>query len=47
VDALTGAVVRRAAVGGIDVPVVRTVDALVRFVSDAASGVVVQPARPD
>jgi len=47
VDALTGAVVRRAAVLGIDVPVVRTVDALVRFVSDASTGAVVQPARPD
>jgi 2-dehydropantoate 2-reductase len=46
VDAITGAVVRRAATHGIDVPVVRTVDALVRFVSDAASGVVVQPAEP-
>jgi 2-dehydropantoate 2-reductase len=47
VDALTGAVVRRAATHGIDVPAVRTVDALVRFVSDAASGAVVQPAGPD
>jgi len=47
VDALTGAVVRRAEERGVDVPVVRTVDALVRFVSDAASGVVVQPPRPD
>ena len=43
VDALTGAVVRRAADRGIDIPVVRTVDALVRFVSDSASGVVRQP----
>ena len=47
VDALTGAVVRRADGRGVDVPVVRTVDALVRFVSDAASGAVVQPQRPD
>ena len=47
VDALSGAVVRRAARHGIDVPVVRTVDALARFVSDAASGAVVQPVRPD
>src|SRR5262249_18218955 len=47
VDALTGAVLRRAATHGIDVPAVRTVDALVRFVSDAASGTVVQPAGPD
>jgi len=47
VDALSGAVVRRAALHHIDVPVVRTVDALVRFVSDAASGAVVQPAGPD
>ena len=44
VDALTGAVVRRAARHGIDVPVTRTVDALVRFVSDSATGKVVQPA---
>jgi len=47
VDALTGAIVRRAADHGIDVPVTRTVDALVRFVSDVASGAVVQPVRPD
>ena len=45
VDALSGAVVRRAAEVGVDVPVVRTVDALVRFVSDVARGAVVQPAR--
>jgi 2-dehydropantoate 2-reductase len=43
VDALTGAVLRRAADQGVDVPVVRTVDALVRFVSDSASGAVKQP----
>jgi len=47
VDALTGAVVRRAASHDLDVPVVRTVDALVRFVSDAATGVVVQPPPAD
>ena len=47
VDALTGAIVRRAASHGLDVPVTRTVDALVRFVSDAVSGVVVQPVGPD
>ncbi len=47
VDALTGAVLRRADRLGVDVPVVRTVDALVRFVSDAAAGVVVQPAVPE
>ncbi len=43
VDALTGAVIRRAAAHNLDVPVVRTVDALVRFVSDAAAGSVRQP----
>jgi len=43
VDALTGAVLRRADAHGIDVPVVRTVDALVRFVSDSATGAVRQP----
>jgi 2-dehydropantoate 2-reductase len=43
VDALTGAVLERADAHGVDVPVVRTVDALVRFVSDSASGVVRQP----
>jgi len=43
VDALTGAVIRRASALGLDIPVVRTVDALVRFVSDSASGVVRQP----
>jgi len=43
VDALSGAVVRRAAALGVDVPVVRTVDALVRFVSDSVTGVVRQP----
>jgi 2-dehydropantoate 2-reductase len=46
VDALTGAVLRRADATGVDVPVVRTVDALVRFVSDSVSGVVVQPSAP-
>jgi 2-dehydropantoate 2-reductase len=46
VDALSGAVVRRAARHQIDVPVVRTVDALARFVSDAASGAIVQPVGP-
>jgi len=43
VDALTGAVLRRADAHGVDVPVVRTVDALARFVSDSASGAVRQP----
>jgi 2-dehydropantoate 2-reductase len=47
VDAITGAVVRRAVAHGVDVPVVRTIDALVRFVSDAATGAVVQPSRPE
>ena len=47
VDALTGAIVERAAAHGFDVPVTRTVDALVRFVSDAATGAVVQPSCPD
>jgi 2-dehydropantoate 2-reductase len=47
VDALTGAVVARAERHGVDVPVVRTVDALVRFVSDSVSGVVRQPAPRD
>jgi ketopantoate reductase len=45
VDALTGAVVRRAVAHGIDIPVTRTVDALVRWVSDQASGGITQP-RP-
>ena len=43
VDALTGAVLRRADAHGLDVPVTRTVDALARFVSDSASGLVRQP----
>jgi 2-dehydropantoate 2-reductase len=43
VDALSGAVLRRAASHGIEVPVVETIDALVRFVSDTASGAVTQP----
>jgi 2-dehydropantoate 2-reductase len=47
VDALTGAVVRRADAHGVDVPVVRTVDALARFVSDSVTGVVRQPPLPE
>jgi 2-dehydropantoate 2-reductase len=43
VDALTGAVLRRASANGVDTPVVRTVDALVRFVSDAVTGRVQRP----
>ena len=47
VDALTGAVIARAEAHSVDVPVVRTVDALVRFVSDSASGAVRQPVPRD
>jgi 2-dehydropantoate 2-reductase len=43
VAGLTGAVIRRAAQNGVAVPAVRTVDALAQWVSDAATGKVVQP----
>jgi 2-dehydropantoate 2-reductase len=43
VEGLTGAVVRRADGLSVAVPTVRTVDALARWVSDAATGRVVQP----
>lgn len=46
-DALTGAVLRRADIHGIAVPVVRTVHALLRWVSDAAVGDITQPEIPE